>query len=412
MSTVCIVIVDPYSSGATLAESLRARGAECVAVISSQMLPETMRTRFDPEQFREVIQHDGQLEMTANAIRRHQPMSVIAGFESGVELAEQLSVNLGLPGNGTSKPTARRDKFIMTKAVHESGLRTAHQLLSRDVKEMLSWIRESVGWPVIVKPVDSVASDCVFCCHCDDQVRHAAETILSTASVLGIQNEKVLVQEFLAGVEYAVDTVSYDGQRKLTAIWQYDRPTDAEDFICYDAMRLLPYDGDRQRTLRDFAFAALDALEIRFGPAHCELMWVDGEPCFIEVGARLSAGVNATISRTCGGICQLDETVDAILAPDRFLASLNDQLSLAKLAANVFLIPPRKGRLIRTRGLDELRRLPTLHSMSVASEPGTELAHVAGLVTLIDADENAIEQDMDVIRSLERAGMFEVEERT
>ena len=50
--------------------------------------------------------------------------------------------------------------------------------------------------------------------------------------------------------------------------------------------------------------------------------------------------------------------------------------------------------------------------MSVASKPGTELAHVAGLVTLIDADENAIGQDMDVIRSLERAGMFEVEERT
>jgi hypothetical protein len=409
MSPVCTVIVDPFSSGATLAESLCAKGADCVAVISSLTLPDSMRTRFDPGQFREVIPHDGHFETTAHAIRRHQPQYVMAGFESGVELAERLSAFLGLPGNGESLPGARRDKFLMTSTADACGLRTARQFASRDVAEMLTWIGHSLDWPVIVKPVDSVASDHVFCCHRADQVRDAAESILSNANILGVHNEQVLVQEFLAGVEYAVDTVSYDGQRKLTAIWQYDRPTDAHDFICYDAMRLLPYDGPRQRALRQYAFDVLDALEIRFGPAHCELMWVDDEPCFIEVGARLSAGVNATISRTCGGICQLDETVDAILAPDRFLASLNQQPSLTHRAANVFLIPTQQGRLIRTRGLHELRRLPTLHSMSVASKPGTELARVAGLVTLVDADEKAIERDIELIRSLEREGMFEVE---
>ena len=78
MSTVCTVIVDPFSSGAALAESLCARGAECVAVISSRMLPESMRTRFDAGTFREVVHHEGQLEMTANAIRRHQPRFILA----------------------------------------------------------------------------------------------------------------------------------------------------------------------------------------------------------------------------------------------------------------------------------------------------------------------------------------------
>ena len=112
-------------------------------------------------------------------------------------------------------------------------------------------------------------------------------------------------------------------------------------------MTLLPYTGELQEALRSYAFEVLDALAIRFGPAHCELMWVDGTPVLVEVGARLSAGSNAVLSRVCGGVCQLDETVEAILAPDRFLATLNNQPRLQRRAVNVFLSPQRQGRLAR-----------------------------------------------------------------
>jgi hypothetical protein len=228
--------------------------------------------------------------------------------------------------------------------------------------------------------------------------------------VLGCRNQTVLVQEFLAGSEYAVDTVSYEGQKKTTAIWQYNRPADARNYVGYDAMTLLPYVGERQEALQSYAFEVLDALTIQFGPAHCELMWVDGEPVLVEVGARLSAGNNAVLSRICGGICQLDETVEAILAPDRFLGMLNHQPHLQRRAVNVFLIPRRQGRLARARGLEEIRRLPTVHSMSVGVKPGDLLNRVVGLVTLIDEDIQAIERDIGVIRDLERKGIFELEQ--
>ncbi len=88
----------------------------------------------------------------------------------------------------------------------------------------------------------------------------------------------------MAGIEYAVDMVCYQGHKKTTAIWQYRKPTGVPDYIGYDAMVLLPYSGRRQNSLQCYAAAVLDSLDIRYGPAHCELMWVGDGPVLVEVG--------------------------------------------------------------------------------------------------------------------------------
>jgi len=129
----------------------------------------------------------------------------------------------------------------------------------------------------------------------------------------------------------------------------------------------------------------------------------------VEAAARLSGGIGALLSGICGGINQIDETVDMLLEPARFLASLAERPRLQRRAVNLFLVPHRRGRLVRVRGLDEIRRLPTLHYASVSAQPGDMLKRVAGVVTLIDEDIRSIERDVGVIRALEREGMFEVE---
>ncbi|MGB5259093.1 MAG: ATP-grasp domain-containing protein [Gammaproteobacteria bacterium] len=407
----CIVIVDPYSAGAMLAEALRARGVTCIAVESSQAIPKAMRSRFNPAVFWDIIRHEGDYGRTLGAVEHYRPAFVVPGGESGVELAEQLGHDLDLPVNGPALREARRDKYLMTEAVRTRGLRTAAQFLSRDVEEIIDWTVNTQDWPVIVKPPRSVASDSVAFCRSANEVRAAASRVLSATNVLGCQNHAVLVQAFLAGTEYVVDTVSCDGRRKTTAIWQYSRPPTRAtgEFVSYDAMTLLPYAGERQEVLQSYACKVLDALEINVGPAHCELMWVDGEPVLVEAAARLSGGIGALLSGICGGICQVDETVSILLEPERFLATLNEKPCLQRRAVILFLVPHRRGRLIRIRGLDALRQLPTLHSASVGAQPGDMLKRVAGVVTLIDEDVQSIERDMGVIRALEREGMFEVE---
>jgi biotin carboxylase len=403
-----VAIVDPFSSGAMLAEALRGRKIACVAVLSSARIPESMRSRFDRAAFAAVVEHGRDLEETIEALRCYEPDHVVAGFESGVALADTLSERMSLTTNGTALSSARRDKHEMLGVAHARGLATPRHFRTADLDSALTWIRAEVGWPVILKPAASVASDNIHRCVSADDVERAMSSILSSPNILGETNHDVLVQEFLAGREYVVDTVSVAGQRKVTAFWAYDRPGGDPAAAGYETMRLLPYEGIPQDRLRAFAFEAMDALGIDHGPGHCEIMWVDDDPVLVEVGARLSAGINAVLSGICGGISQLDETVDALLAPETFLASMGDQPRLQRRAANVFLMPPATGRLTRIQGLDVIEQLPTLHSMSVRAEPGDMVHRVAGLVTLVAEDMQAIERDISIIRHLERDGLFQV----
>ena len=407
----CIVIVDPYSAGAMLAEALRARGVKCIAVESSQTIPKAMRSRFNAAVFWDIIRHENDYGRTLDAVARHHPAFVVPGGEAGVELAEQLGADLGLPSNAAALREARRDKYLMAEAVRARGLRTAAQFLSSDVEDIVDWTLSTPGLPVIVKPPKSVASDSVAFCRSADEVRAAAGWILSATNILGCQNAAVLAQEFLDGTEYIVDTVSLNGRRKTTAIWEYSRPParEAGEFVSYDAMTLLPYAGERQQALQSYAFKVLEALAIDFGPAQCELMWMDGEPVLVEAAARLSGGIGALLSGICGRISQIDETVNILLEPERFLAALDEKQPLQRRAVILFLVPHRRGRLVRVHGLDEIQRLPTLHSASVSAQPGDILKRVAGVVTLVDEDIQSIERDVGVIRALEREGMFELE---
>ena len=368
-----------------------------------------MKSGFSASQFVAVLQHVEDLDATLDAIEAYQPTQVLAGFESGVELAEQLAERLGRPTNGPKRRAARRDKFLMTEVARAAGLRTARQLASTDLEAILEFADQSIGWPVVLKPRKSVATDQVFCCQDHQQARQAAAVILSQRNILGARNASILIQEFVRGTEYAVDTVSCRGRRKVTAIWQYLRPLHApHNYVGYDAMLLLPYQGERQEVLQAYAFDVLAALEIDHGPAHCEIIWGPAGPVLIEVGARLSAGNNATLSRDCGGICQLDETVNAILAPDHFQNSPDRPPKLSHYAANVFLMPPRSGRLLHTQGLEMISELPTLHSMSVRTTPGELVGRVAGRVTLLAADPRALQRDIELIR--QQQGTFFVVE--
>jgi hypothetical protein len=217
----------------------------------------------------------------------------------------------------------------------------------------------------------------------------------------------VLVQELLEGPEYVVDTVSHAGRHRVAAFWRYHRPTAGagEGGVFYEAIELLPYEGERQAALLAYAVRVLDALEIRYGPAHCELVWTAGSgPVLVEIGARLSAGSNATLSRLCGGPCALDLTVEACLEPDSFLAP-GRRPRLTSRAANCFLVRPDEQQVRAQPQLQEIHRLRSFHRMSIARREGRR--RIVGLVTLIHPTRRGLHRDIQRLRRLERTRLYE-----
>jgi biotin carboxylase len=124
---------------------------------------------------------------------------------------------------------------------------------------------------VVVKPLESAGSDDVYLCQSVDEVRQAFDTINGKVNGLGSVNEGALVQEYLDGTEYVIDSVSRDGVHKVVAIWEYDkRSVNGANFV-YFGMKLNAASGEKEQQLCDYALTVLDAMGVVHGPGHMEV---------------------------------------------------------------------------------------------------------------------------------------------
>lgn len=392
-----------------MADRLRECGVHCIAIKSSSKTPPVFRKYSELKGFVAVYENDCNLAGTLADKYGGELTHIIAGCEAGVELADNLSEILGLPTNGTALSHARRNKHHMAAVLRDGGVKTADTIQSNDVHELIHWAECRKSWPVVVKPTSSVASDNVHLCRRKEDIVSAFTEIAGQKNQLGFVNAGALAQEYLNGKEYVVDTVSLNGIHKVTGIWAYDRSGNRSLEVGYDTMLLIPYEGTLQDALSEYVFNVLDAIGVRFGPGHCEIIWRNEEPVLVEIGARLSAGQNAILSGVCGGISQLEETIKAMMAPDQFLCPGNERPRLEQFAANVFFSRTSQGRVTRIRYQDEITKLKTLYRFSLGVRPGDMLPRVPGMITLVHKDLNAITRDISQIRVWESSGLFEIE---
>ena len=74
-----------------------------------------------------------------------------------------------------------------------------------------------------MKPLNSAGSDGVFVVNNVAEAETAFNHIITMPNLFGDANTSVLIQEFLTGVEYVIDSYSYKGEHKCTGIWKYDK---------------------------------------------------------------------------------------------------------------------------------------------------------------------------------------------
>lgn len=351
-----VVVVDPFSTGRTLAEQVLARGLACVCVWSDTLeVMDELIKHLPPDvadRFAAVIFHNGTAAAAAAAaadadhalyetlkaiaqVPHVRITGVVAGAETGVVLADKLSEHLGLTTNGSSGSAARRNKFLMGEKVRAAGLRAVRQRSATKWAHMEEFVAreqallQAAGLPmrVIVKPVESAGSDDVALCTSIDEVRRAFGNIQGKINGLGLENTATLVQEYLEGTEYVVDTVSRDGKHKCVAVWEYDKRRVNDAPFVYFGVILRAVD-ETLAPMVDYVLKVLDALEIRHGPAHAEVKLVrkpngeDLEPCLVEIGARCHGGEGSylPIVNRCLGYNHVDAALDSYFDADAFEA--------------------------------------------------------------------------------------------
>lgn len=244
-------------------------------------------------------------------------IAVVCESDSGLADGEKLSMLLNTTfHNGMSE--ARRNKYLMMEQLGAAGVAVVKHSLARSLDDARVFAKElGIGIQsntrVVVKPVRGVGSEDVFLCEDMASVESAFERILG-ATVFGSPREKheaVLIQEFAAGEEFAVDVVSKNGEHKVAAVWKYDkRPENGASFVYY-ATKL--YDGPQTAAICGYLRTCLDELEIKWGISHSEIiMTVDG-PRLVEVNCRQHNMDFIPLSMTCIGYNVFDMLLAAFL---------------------------------------------------------------------------------------------------
>lgn len=247
-------------------------------------------------------QHKGDVDDTLAQIKAldYDILGITVGCESGVELSDALSARHGkVPTNGEELSHHRRDKYLMGEKIREAGLRAARQVETNKWQDVEAFVKTLYGtnlerMKIVLKPCRSAGTENVFFSSSLEEAKKAFDIILGDENIFGEINDMVLVQEFLQGTEYVIDSVSRRGEHKVVDIFVYDkRPANNSQFVYFGVNLYESADGQKEQKMAEYIFKVLDALGIREGPSHAEVMWLDHEdqPCLVEVGARPHGGM-------------------------------------------------------------------------------------------------------------------------
>ncbi|HAT1979211.1 TPA: ATP-grasp domain-containing protein [Legionella pneumophila] len=398
-----VVIVDPLSSGIELAPAFKARGIPAIAVMLKPLDWIGFGANMQTSDFIEVIPDQPNL---VEVLAKYDPIAIIPGTEEGVPLAEALAINLTPQfANDPEKSQNRLHKAMMQKALQEAGVPALKTLNTASENEVEAWIRTNglIDSPLIIKPPVSAGSDKVFHIPARGEWKKAFNRVLSEPSkITGKVNATVVVQEQAIGTEFAVGTVSANGKHYLAHLIQYNKTSFNDRKTVYDYVEFVPYSKERYGELFDYTQKALDALGIRWGAAHNEIMLTKDGPRLIETGARMCGGPVIGFAREATGSSQADKLVEIYV--DGGVSA--EEYVFKKTVVPVFLKSPAKGKISNVEAFADLSKLPTFLNEHIWFKNGDLVPQTVDYLTSIGiiglaGDRKSILLDYEKIRNME-----------
>jgi biotin carboxylase len=394
--------------GIIFADLLRAAseaGVEIVAVTQEDVwerAPEHVRKQLGSVAFVSFAAPDIVDEIVSHG-RRWGVEGVVTGWEFFTPFVAQVAHALGLPGNDVSRATASRNKRDMAAAFRAHGVAVpgAAEVTQPD-RAIVAVRAAGLRPPFVVKPAENAGSVGVTVVHDEAALPAAVATARSWPEefphAIPLDNT-ALVQEYIPGEEFSVESVAFDGEITHLAVTQKLTTSDhrrAE--IGHTVPALLP---DASRTaLLEVVGDALRAVGLRNGVGHTEVkLTPEGTARIIELGTRPAGDHIVRLVHRATGVDPARAYLEVALgrrpetAPTRHDA-----------AAIRFLTAERHGTF---RALDGVPEDAGVEEVELYVEPGDEVTvaednvgRIAHVLLAAPTPEEANERALRVLRSV------------
>ncbi len=350
-------------------------------------------------------------EETLEMVRELDPVLIVAGSEKGVALATRLSDDLNLLGNSYKNIEAMTLKDKMQERIGECGLRSIKGQVVTSLEEAIEFYDSANLKKVVVKPIYSAGSSSVKICMNKEEMINNIEALFEDYNCYGGENTELLVQEYIEGEEYIVNTVSSEGKHMVTLIWKYSKVKTSDGSIIYDIMETVDDLGRGQAEMVEYAYMVADAIGIEYGPVHGEYMIDENGPVLVEVNCRPCGGTLAPdFLDRISGQHETDSILDAYLKPALFDRKRRRPYRLyAKGLIKDFIVPydlVAESTSIHYIGQNlESHYKTAFENINLPGKPfikTRDLLSSCGLIYLVNEDYHAIQKDIEFLHDIEK----------
>lgn len=246
-------------------------------------------------------------EAIVEAAKIFQPDGVVTmQTDMPMRAIGRVNEELGLYGIDRKTAIIATDKIEMIQCFKEKRVESPWYFI---IDNNLEEIMESFRYPCIFKPADNSASRGVCLVNCPSEVYQAYEYSRTFS-----RNGKILVEEYMQGPEVSVEVLVWDSEVFVIAITD-KITTGAPFFVEMGHKEPSELEKSSLEQIRNLAKRAVNAVGIKNGEAHVEIILTQEGPKVVELGARLggdfitsdlvplSTGVDmlkATLQIACG----------------------------------------------------------------------------------------------------------------
>jgi biotin carboxylase len=232
----------------------------------------------------------------AHLARAERLDRIVALDDFDVEMAAMLREYLFVPGMGETTARAFRDKLAMRRRARSEGIacpRFVHTLNHAAIRD---WMAE-VSPPWALKPRSQAAALGIKKLHGADDVWRALE-------VLGDSQADYLLEQFVPGDVYHVDSIVYGRRVRFAVASRYDTPP---FLVAHEggifATRTLPAADPAVADLLALNARVLESFGLVRGASHTEFIRaVDGTWHFLETSARVGGAYIVDVVEAATGL--------------------------------------------------------------------------------------------------------------
>ena len=220
------------------------------------------------------------------------PTAIVTIAEMFLTQVDMLVKEFGLCRNNDETASITRDKSRMKTVWNEKGIATPYSRFFKSSSELKQSI-DSLSYPCIIKPslgytscgVKKVENEIELF----EQLGKIFKLNATTLAREGLKDIGFLVEEFIDGNEYSVDTIWFDGVPLCSGVLSREVAPGPyyPDRLYYIDPAL---DKELENKLLDISYRVAESAGVKFGATHTEIRVKNGEPYIIETTSRPGAG--------------------------------------------------------------------------------------------------------------------------